>query len=133
MNSKSLLSKENAILFVLIAIKLAIHFSTNDQYGFHRDELYYIDCGENLDWGFVDHPPFTPAAANFARALFGDSLFAIRLFPAMAGAGIVLVTILMVRQFSGGRFAQLLGGLAVILAPRYLHSNGMLQLSLIHI
>ena len=43
-------------------------------YGFHRDELYFLACGARLDWGYADHPPFVPAVAALAHALFGDSV-----------------------------------------------------------
>jgi dolichyl-phosphate-mannose--protein O-mannosyl transferase len=49
--------------------------------------------------------------------LLGDSLFAIRLLPALAGAGLVVLTAMIARELGGGRFAQALAGLAVIVTP----------------
>lgn len=126
-NQPMLFQTGTAILVLLAVIKLLIHFLTNDSYGFHRDEVYYIDCGKNLDFGFVDHPPFTPLVAHVSLLLFGDSLFALRFFPALAGAGIVLLTGLIARSVGGNSFAQILAAVAVLVTPRYLHANGMLQ------
>ena len=64
------------------AAKLLVHFLTNGGYGYFRDELYFLACGEHLDWGYVDHAPMVGAAAWFARRFMGDSLFALRLLPA---------------------------------------------------
>lgn len=61
---------EFALILYLSAFKLLLHFLTNGQYGCFRDELYYLACGEHLDWGYVDQSP----------------LIAIRFFPAVAGA-----------------------------------------------
>lgn len=115
------------ILLLLVAVKLSLHFLLSESYGYHRDEFYYIECGKHLDFGFVDHPPFTPFLANVSRWILGDSLFSIRFFPAIAGAVVVFLAGLMARQLGGGWFAQILAAVAVLLTPRYLHANGMLQ------
>lgn len=118
--SRAALLSDTAILFYLALAKLLLHFLTNGRYGYFRDELYFLACGERLDWGYVDQPPFIALVARTARALFGDSLFAIRLFPALAGAALVLLTGLITRELGGGRFAQALACVAVIIAPAYL-------------
>lgn len=41
----------------------------------------------------------------------------LRLFPTVAAAGLVILTGAIVREFGGGRFAQALAELAVLLAP----------------
>jgi hypothetical protein len=50
-------------------------------YGYFRDEFYYIACGRHLAWGYVDHGPVVAVQARLGELLFGDSLFAIRIFP----------------------------------------------------
>src|SRR5262249_31294492 len=50
----------------------------------------------------------------------GESLMAIRIFPALAGAGLVLVGGLLARELGGGRFAQGVAALSVLLAPGFL-------------
>src|ERR1700733_12046921 len=67
------------------AATVLIHFLTNGAYGYFRDELYFMACGEHLAWGYADLPPMVAAVARFSRATMGDSLFAIRFFPALAG------------------------------------------------
>jgi 4-amino-4-deoxy-L-arabinose transferase-like glycosyltransferase len=58
--------------------------------------------------------------------VFGDSLFALRFFPAAAGAAVVLLTGLMARQLGGGWYAQCLAALTAIIAPIYLAVGGLL-------
>lgn len=106
-----------ALVAFVAAAKLALHLATANLYGLFIDELYFLACGEHLAWGYVDMPPLTAVQCWLTRLLFGDSLYSIRLFPALAGAGLVLLTGVLVRQLGGGRFAQGLAAVCVALAP----------------
>ena len=99
------------------AATLAFRLATAGVYGVFVDELYFFACGEHLAWGYVDMPPLTALQACLARALFGDSMVAIRLLPALEGACLVLLVGALTRRLGGGRFAQGLAALATALAP----------------
>ena len=117
--------QDNYILLYLASIKLVIHFISNGflNYGYFRDELYYIACSDHLAWGYVDQPPLSIFLLTISRLLFGDSIFALRLFPALAGAATVFLTGLMARQLGGGKFAQALAAVAVIACSAFLSFN----------
>jgi len=107
-------------VYVLAALAVLIHFFFNRQYGYFRDELYYAACGEHLAWGYVDHAPLIAFASAFTRALFGDSLFALRLLPALSAAPKVLLAGWIARELGGQKFAQFFAALLTLLAPIYL-------------
>jgi hypothetical protein len=109
-----------AIVAALALVKFVLHMATAARYGFFIDELYFLACGEHLAWGYVDFPPLTPVQAWLTRALFGDSPHSIRLFPALAGAALVLLAGALTRRLGGGRLAQALAALVVLAAPIYL-------------
>ena len=109
-----------AILLYLSLLTVLIHFLANGGYGYFRDELYYMACGRHLAWGYVDQPPFVAVMAVVTRHLLGSSLFALRFFPALCGGLLVLLTGLMAREMGGGRYAQILTAVAVMVAPVYL-------------
>lgn len=114
-------SRREAAFPTAIALAvLALQLFTANSYGWFRDELYYVACGEHLDWGYVDHPPLVALLARFAREVFGESLFAIRLLPALAGAVVVLLAARLARELGGGAPAQGLAALCVAVAPVYL-------------
>ncbi len=117
---RPLLLNDLAILLYLSLLTVLIHFLANGGYGYFRDELYYMACGRHLAWGYVDQPPFVALMAVVTRHLLGSSLFALRFFPALCGGLLVLLTGLMAREMGGGRYAQVLTAVAVMVAPVYL-------------
>ncbi|MDQ3134344.1 MAG: glycosyltransferase family 39 protein [Acidobacteriota bacterium] len=118
-----------ALLVYLSLGKLLLHFLTNGQYGYFRDELYYLACGEHLDWGYVDQSPLIGVIAKTSRMLLGDSLFAIRFFPAVAGAALVFLMGWLARELGGGRFAMILSAVALLIAPYYLAIGSILTMN----
>ena len=115
--SRELLFGATAILAYLAAAKVLVHLLTAGNYGYFRDELYYVAAGERLQFGYVDFPPFVALVAAATRAVFGDSLTALHLPTVLAGAAVVVLAGLMARRLGGGRFAQ---GVAVLVAPSFL-------------
>jgi 4-amino-4-deoxy-L-arabinose transferase-like glycosyltransferase len=77
----------------------------------------------------VDQPPLSILLLKISRIFFGDSLTAIRLFPALAGALTVLLTGLIAKELGGKRFAQLFAGLCVLLAPLHLALNSFYSMN----
>jgi hypothetical protein len=116
---RALLGATGVVVFLGLS-KLLLHLFTNGNYGYFRDELYYMAAGERLDLGYVDFPPFVALVTAFTRLLLGDSLVALRFFPALAGALVVVLAGLMARELGGGRFAQGLAALATFVAPNFL-------------
>ena len=127
--SGRILLSDFAVLVYLSILKLVLHLLTNGNYGYFRDELYYIACGEHLDWGYVDQPPLIAFVAKAVRVVLGDSLPALRLLPALAGASLVFMTGLIVRRLGGSRFSISLACLAVMIAPVYLIFHTLLTMN----
>ncbi len=93
-----------------------LHLVGNPHYGYFRDELYLIICGDRPGWGYVDQPPVTPLLAA-ASQLFGHSLVLLRALPAFFAGAAVYVTCLLAAELGGGAFAQILAAFVVFLAP----------------
>jgi hypothetical protein len=111
------------------ALHVLLHLLTNGNYGMFRDEFYYLACADHLAWGYVDHPPLSIALLAASRVLFGDSVWAIRLLPAVVGGCLVVLGGLIARELGGGRFAQALAGLCVMIAPSYLVMTGFFSMN----
>ena len=107
------------VLYIATAV-LVLQLATANRYGYFGDEMYHMACGEHMAWGYVDQPPLIAVFAWLTRHLFGTSVFAIRLFPAMASFVLVWLTGLLARELGGGRFAQWLAALCSACAGVYL-------------
>lgn len=108
-----------ALVLAIATGKLLLHLATAFRYGYFGDELYFLACGEHLDWGYVDQPPLVALVAWVVRHGLGTSLLAIRLPSALAGAALVLVTGLLAREMGGKRFAMGLSAVASALGFVY--------------
>jgi 4-amino-4-deoxy-L-arabinose transferase-like glycosyltransferase len=118
-----------SVIAGLAAAKLALHLAVNaaTPYGFHRDELLYLAMGRHLRLWRMDFPPAIALIAEAVRAVFGDSLFAIRLVPALAGTAVLVLAALVARELGGGRRAQALAALGVLASPLFLRSANLFQ------
>lgn len=117
------------LLIVLCAVKLLLHiFTSVRHYGYFRDELYYLDLARHLDWGYVDCAPLIAVYAKIA-ILMGGSLAALRILPALAGAGLIAITMFLCRELGGNRYAQFIAGLCILMAPAILTSDSLLTMN----
>lgn len=109
-----------SILGSLAAAKLLLHLAGIRHYGFFRDELYYMACGEHLAWGYVDQPPLIALLAWISHHLLGNTIISLRLMPVLAGTAVVFLTGVLARELGGGKFAQFLAATSLLCATAYL-------------
>ena len=119
---------DGRILALLVATKLALHLATANRYGYFRDELYFLDLGRHLAWGYVDTAPLIAIYARVAL-LLGGSLVVLRTIAALAGAVKIVLTVVLARELGGRRFAQGFAGLCVLLAPIFLGTDSIFTMN----
>lgn len=107
-------------LLLLGLAAVLVHLPAITQYGYFRDELYYLASTSHLAFGYVDHPPFSIWALALIKAILGDSLVALRIVPVLVGGAVVVLCGLMARDAGGRRFAQTLAATAALVSPVYL-------------
>src|ERR1700748_2401896 len=106
-----------ALICYAALVRVILYFLAGPHYGYFRDELYYLACGEHPAWGYVDQPPLIGWTAWFLEHTIGTSLWALRLLPALAGAATIILAGKLARDLGGRRWAMFLASLAVLLAP----------------
>jgi hypothetical protein len=105
------------------AVVFAALLAVSARYGFHRDELYFLECARRLQASYVDQPVLTPLLAWASLKLFGVSLLGLRMWPAIAACATVVIAGLTAREFGGGRRAQLLAAVATATMPALLGAD----------
>jgi hypothetical protein len=104
----------------LIALAaVALELALSGQYGYVRDELYFLAAGQHPALGYVDQPALTPLLARFSSIVFGNAVVGLRVLPALSLGGIVLLTAAMSRRLGAGRAGQLLAAVAAATCAQY--------------
>jgi len=106
-----------AIVLYVAAIRIVLYLVAGRNYGYFRDELYYLACGEHPAWGYVDQPPLIGWLAWLLEHTIGTSLWALRALPALAGTATVILAGMLARELGGRRWAMFLAALAALMAP----------------
>ena len=106
-----------AIVLCVASIRIVLYLIAAPNYGYFRDELYYLACGEHPAWGYVDQPPLIAWVACLLQHTIGTSLWALRLLPAIAGAATIVLAGLLAQELGGRRWAMFLSSLAALMAP----------------
>lgn len=89
-----------------MAVFVIVQASVADRYGFHRDELYFLEAGRHLALGYVDQPPLVPLLARVQSSVLGSSPWSLRVVPIVVGATIMLLAAALARELGGSRRAM---------------------------
>ncbi len=114
------LSSVSFVIMIGAIMKFALHMYIAPGYGFFFDELYTIALSRHLAFGYVDLPPLVPAFVALSRFIFGGSLFAVHIVPALAGSFTLVFACLITKEFGGKTFAVALTALGFIVVPGWL-------------
>lgn len=101
-------------LLCLALATMIAHAFTGAGFGFHGDELQFMDDARHLAWGYVAYPPMTPFFARLSLDPFGTSIAGFRFFASLAQALAIILTGLMACEMGGGLRAQVLAGAAQV-------------------
>jgi 4-amino-4-deoxy-L-arabinose transferase-like glycosyltransferase len=119
------LRSDAIFLSAFASVILVVHFALGNGYGFHRDELQFLDDARHLAWGFAAYPPLTAFCGRIAIALFGISPQVLRLPAAIVNTLSLILAGLIARELGGKRVAQIVTLCAVL--PLALVFSSVLQ------
>ncbi|HVZ17723.1 MAG TPA: glycosyltransferase family 39 protein [Terriglobales bacterium] len=104
-------------VLALALLKLLFLVAYSSGFGYMSDELYFLACAQHPAWGYADLPPLLPWLTWIVTHTLGSSLFAIRLYPAIASAITVVLAGWLAFEFGGGKRAVLLASAFVFIDP----------------
>jgi hypothetical protein len=104
------------LAWVIAAVFVAFELAVSGRYGFLQDELYFIEAGRHLAFGYVDQPPLAPLLTR-TTDLLGVTPTAVRIVPALVGGAVVIMAAKFAALFGAGRFGRVLAALTTACAP----------------
>ncbi|MEJ2186746.1 MAG: glycosyltransferase family 39 protein [Gemmatimonadota bacterium] len=117
------------VVLTLATLNFALHMIVLavTPYGIQRDAFLYFAMGDHLRLWHMDFPPLIAIMGNIQTAIFGHTLAAARIFPALEGCAILITAALIARELGGGRFAQGLATLPMFTAGIFLRPANLFQ------
>ncbi len=120
-------NSKNWVIFGLAFFNIAIHLYAINNLEYHRDELLYFALGTHPDLGYATVPPLIGWIAAIMQKLFGYSLFAVKLFPALLGGALVVLAARITQELKGDAYAQILTAVAIVCMPVGLRAFHLFQ------
>jgi len=119
---------QNGLTILLISVLgVLIHLLFYQNLGFHRDELLYFSLGEHPDFGYFSVPPLIGFLAALLTKLFGYTLFAAKILPALLGGVQIYLCAMLAKELNGGFFAQIVAAVGVICSILFLRAFSLFQ------
>lgn len=116
-----------AEVLILALFSILIHIITRNNLEYHRDELLYFSLGMHPAAGYASVPPLTGWVAWLMHNIFGYSLFAVRIFPALLGGGLIILSAGIAHEMGGSRYACFLSALGLSISIFFMRTYSMFQ------
>jgi hypothetical protein len=105
------------VVSMLALLNVALHLAFYSNLEYHRDELLYFSLGMHPDFGYATVPPLIGWVAWLMQNIFGYSVFAVRLFPALISGAMVFIVSDLAKELGGNKYARILASAGIIIAP----------------
>ncbi len=102
-------SPETSVILIFVCATVALHLLL-PEYGYHRDELYYVAIGDNWSFQNFDMLPLGPLYLRLFTFLFGHSIRVVHLASSLCTGLTIMVSCLITKEFGGRIYAILLTG-----------------------
>jgi hypothetical protein len=103
------LTPEILIIAFFAIVKILLHLLL-PEYGYHRDEMYYVAIADGFSFSNLDMPPGAPLYLKLFLVLFGHSLKVVHFAAAVCGAIVIVFGMLIAKELGGKRYAMVLTG-----------------------
>ena len=115
------------VIFLLALSSVLIHLIVSDNLEYHRDELLYFSLGLHPAAGYATVPPMIGWIAALMQNIFGYTVFAVRLFPAVMSGLMVFLVAGIAREMGGSGYARILAATGFLIAVFALRAFNLFQ------
>jgi hypothetical protein len=112
----------NPLVILLALFNVIIHFAFAGNLEYHRDELLYFSLGQHPAFGYMSVPPLIGWIAWLMQNIFGFSVWAVRVFPALLSGASIILAAAIARELGGSRYSQFLAGLGLTVSIFFMRS-----------
>ncbi len=108
-----------SLLLVITSLALfnvILHLDVSYNLEYHRDELLYFSLGMHPGFGYATVPPLIGWIAWLMQNIFGYSLFAVRIFPALMSGVMVILISAIARELGGSVYSRILAAIGIIIS-----------------
>lgn len=114
-------------IIFLALFSIVTHFIFINNLEYHRDELLYFSLGMHPAAGYASVPPLTAWIAWLMQNIFGYSVFAVRLYPALLSGAMILLVASLARELGGTRYASFLSALGLLISIFFMRTYTLFQ------
>ncbi|UKT65833.1 glycosyltransferase family 39 protein [Pedobacter mucosus] len=114
-----------SVTILITLLQFLLHLGSINAYGFHQDELLYMALSEHLSWGYRETPPFIAFMGALGKTVFGNSLTATRIIPALCAGAIVHLTGVITIRLNGKYLAVIIACTTVAFSPAFLATGAL--------
>lgn len=118
---------EYIIITCFVIIKLLIHLIADTNWGLDGDEVYHIETGKHLAWGYMTFPPVIGLISWIQNLFHSDSVYIHHLFVHIAASLIYILCGLIMIKLGGGWKAMLLCFSCILAAPIFGIAHNIFQ------
>jgi len=118
---------DKLIVAVIALFNIILHMVVSDNLEYHRDELLYFSLGQHPAPGYATVPPLIGWIAWLMQNLFGYSVFAVRLFPAILSGVMIMMAGSMAQLLGGSKYASVLAAVGLTISIFFMRSYLLFQ------
>jgi hypothetical protein len=110
------------LIIFLAFLSILVHLLIINNLEYHRDELLYFSLGLHPAAGYATVPPLVGWIAWLMQILFGHSVFAVRLFPALLGGALICLAASMAKELGGSKYSAFLAAFGLLISNFFLRT-----------
>jgi hypothetical protein len=114
-------------IICLAFFSVFMHLAIINNLEYHRDELLYFSLGMHPAAGYASVPPLTAWIAWLMENIFGYSVFAVRLYPALLSGAMIILVASVARELGGTRYASFLSALGLLISIFFMRTYTLFQ------
>lgn len=104
------------VITILALFNVILHLVVSYNLEYHRDELLYFSLGMHPGFGYATVPPLIGWIAWLMQNIFGYTLFAVRIFPALLGGIMVFLISAIAKELGGSAYSRILAATGIIIS-----------------